>query len=86
MQVRRARGLPDDLVRISAGIEDEADLLADLEQAMEKACAAAGVTAAAAATAPPLSSAQPRMFSLQSAPMSNGKVNRFLANSHAVAK
>ena len=85
MQVRRARGLPDDLVRISAGIEDEADLLADLEQAMEKACAAAGVTAAAAA-APPLSSAQPRMFSLQSAPMSNGKVNRFLANSHAVAK
>ena len=32
-EVRRARGLPDDLVRISAGIEDPADLLADLEQA-----------------------------------------------------
>ena len=32
-EVRKARGLPDDLVRISAGIEEEADLLADLEQA-----------------------------------------------------
>ena len=32
-EVRAARGLPDDLVRISAGIEDEKDLLADLEQA-----------------------------------------------------
>ena len=32
-EVRLARGLPDDLVRISAGIEDPADLLADLEQA-----------------------------------------------------
>ena len=42
---------------------------------------------AAAAAAPPASSVQqPRMFSLQSAPMTNGKVNRFLANSHAVAK
>ena len=38
-EVREARGLPDDLVRISAGIEDEADLLADLEQAMAKAAA-----------------------------------------------
>ena len=87
-QVRRARGLPDDLVRISAGIEEEADLLADLAQAMDKACAEVGVSAAAAAAAaPPASSVQqPRMFSLQSAPMTNGKVNRFLANSHAVAK
>ena len=32
--VRAARGLPDDLVRISAGIEDVADLIADLEQAL----------------------------------------------------
>lgn len=32
--VRAARGLPDDLVRISAGIEDAADLLADLDAAM----------------------------------------------------
>ena len=32
-QVRAARGLPDDLVRISAGIEDIEDLLADLQQA-----------------------------------------------------
>ena len=31
-EVRRARGLPDDLVRISAGIEDERDLIADLAQ------------------------------------------------------
>ena len=87
-EVRRARGLPDDLVRISAGIEEEVDLLADLEQAMDKACAEVGVSAAAAAAAaPPASSVQqPRMFSLQSAPMTNGKVNRFLANSHAVAK
>jgi len=38
--VRKARGLPDDLVRISAGIEDEKDLLADLAQAMDKALAA----------------------------------------------
>ena len=32
-QVRAARGLPDDLVRISAGIEDVDDLIADLQQA-----------------------------------------------------
>ena len=37
-EVREARGLPDDLVRISAGIEDEKDLLADLEQVMCMAC------------------------------------------------
>merc|ERR1719313_388095 len=42
-EVRRERGLPDDLVRISAGIEDEKDLIADLEQAMAKACAQAGI-------------------------------------------
>lgn len=35
--VRKARGLPDDLVRISAGIESAHDLLEDLEQAMAKA-------------------------------------------------
>jgi len=38
-EVRAARGLPDDLVRISVGIEDCADLIADLNQAMEKAAA-----------------------------------------------
>ena len=32
-EVRAARGLPDDLVRISAGIEDIDDLIADLQQA-----------------------------------------------------
>jgi len=42
-EVRAARGLPDDLVRLSAGIEDEKDLLADLEQAMAKACADVGL-------------------------------------------
>jgi len=38
-EIRKARGLPDDLVRISAGIEDEKDLLADLAQAMDLAVA-----------------------------------------------
>jgi cystathionine gamma-lyase len=33
---REARGLTDGLVRISVGIEDVADILADLEQALEK--------------------------------------------------
>merc|ERR1719198_2441725 len=44
-EVRAARGLPDDLVRISAGIEDEKDLLADLEQAMTMAAEVAGISA-----------------------------------------
>ena len=35
--VRAARGLPDDLVRISVGIEDVDDLIYDLEQAFEAA-------------------------------------------------
>ena len=52
-EVRKARGLPDDLVRISAGIETQADLLADLQQAMEKAAVECGLSqtrAGAAAT------------------------------------
>ncbi|EFN58551.1 hypothetical protein CHLNCDRAFT_48545 [Chlorella variabilis] len=48
-EVRAQRGLPDDLVRISVGIEDVEDLLADLDQAFQKAAAAA---AAAAGPAP----------------------------------
>ena len=32
--VRRAAGLPDSLVRLSVGVEDEADLIADLDQAL----------------------------------------------------
>jgi cystathionine beta-lyase/cystathionine gamma-synthase len=32
--VRRASGLSDSLIRLSVGIEDEADLLADLDQAL----------------------------------------------------
>merc|ERR1719198_2871834 len=58
-EVRAARGLPDDLVRISAGIEDEKDLLADLAQAFDKACADAGIRMAS----PPLPQmAVPRMM------------------------
>ncbi len=33
-EVRRAAGLDDGLIRLSVGIEDEADLIADLEQAL----------------------------------------------------
>ena len=33
-EVRRAAGLPDSLVRLSVGVEDEADLIADLDQAL----------------------------------------------------
>eukprot|EP01025_Chloroclados_australasicus_P000069 TRINITY_DN10038_c0_g1_i2.p1 TRINITY_DN10038_c0_g1~~TRINITY_DN10038_c0_g1_i2.p1 ORF type:complete len:445 (-),score=26.30 TRINITY_DN10038_c0_g1_i2:254-1447(-) len=36
-EVRQQRGLPDDLIRISAGIELIDDLIQDLEQAMHKA-------------------------------------------------
>lgn len=39
-EVRRARALPEDLVRLAVGIEDAADLLDDLDQAL----AAAGAT------------------------------------------
>jgi len=46
-EIREQRGLPDDLVRISAGIEDEKDLIADLAQAFDKACAEAGISVAA---------------------------------------
>merc|ERR1719420_2113709 len=51
-EVRAARGLPDDLVRISAGIEDEKDLIADLAQAMDKACDAAGIQLPRSASIP----------------------------------
>jgi cystathionine beta-lyase/cystathionine gamma-synthase len=36
-QERQARGLADGLVRLSVGIEDVDDILADLEQALRKA-------------------------------------------------
>lgn len=36
-EVRAARGLPDDLVRIACGIEDCDDLISDLSQALDKA-------------------------------------------------
>jgi cystathionine beta-lyase len=38
--VRRARHLPEDLIRLAVGIEDADDLIADLEQAIERAAAA----------------------------------------------
>jgi cystathionine beta-lyase len=41
--IRAARGLPDDLVRISAGVEDAADLLHDLEAAFATAASALGL-------------------------------------------
>ena len=44
--VRAARGLPDDLVRISAGIEHIDDLVADLDQALRKAMDKVGHPAA----------------------------------------
>ncbi|KAL4457693.1 hypothetical protein ABPG75_012558 [Micractinium tetrahymenae] len=50
-EVRAARGLPDDLVRISVGIEDVEDLISDLDQAFQKAAAAGHGPAAAAAGA-----------------------------------
>ena len=34
---RRKRGLTDGLVRLSVGIEDVEDIIADLESALEKA-------------------------------------------------
>jgi cystathionine gamma-lyase len=34
-EVRRDLGIDDGLVRLSVGIEDVADLIADLEQALE---------------------------------------------------
>ena len=36
-EVRRAAGLPDSLIRLSVGVETEADLLADLAQALDAA-------------------------------------------------
>jgi Cys/Met metabolism PLP-dependent enzyme len=52
LQVRAARGLPDDLVRISAGIEDVEDLIADLDAAFAGAARAAGIASAAEAEGP----------------------------------
>ena len=51
-EVRAARGLPDDLVRISAGIEDADDLVADLAAAMDEALAITSGPPAAAPAAP----------------------------------
>jgi len=36
-EARRAAGIGDGLVRVSAGLEDPADLIEDFERALEKA-------------------------------------------------
>lgn len=36
-EIREARGVTDGLVRLSVGIEDIADLIADVDQALAKA-------------------------------------------------
>ena len=36
LEARLAKGITDGLVRLSVGIEDPADLIADLEQALAK--------------------------------------------------
>ena len=48
-EVRAQLGISDGLVRLSVGVEDLADLEADLRQALDKAAAAAAAPAAAAA-------------------------------------
>ena len=47
-EVRQARSLATDLVRLSVGIEDVDDLLADLEQAFERAACAVAATSSTA--------------------------------------
>ena len=42
-EIRAARGLPDDLVRISTGIEDVEDLIDDLDKAFKLAAKTVGV-------------------------------------------
>lgn len=49
-EVRAARGLPDDLVRISCGIEEADDLIADLKAALDCAAERFGVQAPPAAS------------------------------------
>jgi cystathionine beta-lyase len=46
-EVRASRALPDDLVRLSIGIEDAQDLIGDLEQALKIAAAESVLSAAA---------------------------------------
>ena len=50
-QVRAAREFPNDLVRLSIGIESPEDLIADLTQAMQSYTAPAPSAAAKAAAA-----------------------------------
>ncbi len=43
LEVREARSLATDLVRLSVGIEDADDIVADLERAFERATCGVGV-------------------------------------------
>ena len=46
-EIRAARGLPDDLVRISTGIEDVEDLIDDLDMAFKLAAKTVGIDSGA---------------------------------------
>lgn len=59
-EVRAARGLPDDLVRISTGIEDVSDLVNDLSVAFEIAARESGVNPNTERNGGPLTPAQIR--------------------------
>jgi methionine-gamma-lyase len=48
-EIRRRAGITDGLVRLSVGIEEVADIIADLDQAMQKATAMVGAQAGAGA-------------------------------------
>jgi len=56
-EVRRAAGLPDSLVRLSVGVEDEADLIADLDQALASLGTSVPVGAVARPEPEPVASA-----------------------------
>ena len=55
--IRAKRGLSDDLIRVSVGIEDVKDLIADLDRAF--VIAEARVKATAGAAAPATATGQP---------------------------
>ncbi len=46
--VRESLGISDGLIRLSVGLEDASDIIADLEQSLEKACSTEGSTACSA--------------------------------------
>jgi cystathionine beta-lyase/cystathionine gamma-synthase len=46
--VRESLGISDGLIRLSVGLEDAPDIIADLEQALDKACSTEGSAACTA--------------------------------------